>query len=251
MGLQDANIKFRNLTGTLGKRAVNAIFPNDVEIYIFALELTNSREQTKEYFVFPINPSSFQEQLNSLSNVKKTAGGISVQNNDSFVPSNISLNGNFGRQFKILLGSELISFSAIRYSTLAGDFGSQLKNSVNSKSGLFSTTIKTGYGCCKILEAIIEKSKQLDEFGKPHSLYFYNLAFNHNYLVKVTEPLVFSMSMENNMVWNYGLKLISIARVEDLPNKKGKQLAVSLTQGVQKLANNHFNNLKKILSNAT
>ncbi len=249
MGLQDAKIKLQNLTGAVGKRVVNALYPNDIEIYIFALELTNSREQTKEYFVFPINPSSFSEQLNSLTNIKKTAGGISAQNNDSFVPSNISLNGNFGRQFKILLGSELISFSAIRFSSVAGNFGAQLKNSINSKSAIFSTTIKTGYGCCKILETIIEKSKQLDEFGKPHSLYFYNLAFNHNYLVKVTEPLTFSMSMESNMIWNYNLKLMSIAKVEDLPNKRLKRLAVSLTQGVQKLANNHFNNLKKILKN--
>ena len=169
MGVFETDARYKDLLRTVGKRVLNTIYPNDIEIYIVAFELTNSRGQTKEYFIFPINPSSITEQMPFLTNIKKTAGGISVLNNNTFVPTNIAISGNFGRQFKILLGQELVHFSAIKFSTAAGDFVSQLKGAANFKGAVFSTSIKTGYGCTKVLESILLKSSQLDEYQKPHS----------------------------------------------------------------------------------
>ena len=208
--------KYENLLLSVGKRVINAQFPDDFEFYMVALELIDSKENTIEYFIFPINPSGITEVKIPLVNIKKTAGGVTVMSTQTFVPTDITLTGNFGRKFKFLLGRELINFSAIKQSAK------------NILGNVFSDTIKTGYGCTKVLERIIMKSSQLDDFGKPHSLYLYNLGIGNNYLVKCTS-LNLQQDLGSNMIWNYNVQFKSLIKAENVERKSTKSLTKSLS----------------------
>lgn len=233
------------LKSTLGQKAVNALYPNEVEVYITAFELVNSLGRTVDYFIFPINPSSVSEVQNLGTNIKKTAGGISVLNTISFIPTQITLNGDFGRQFKFILGQEIISFAAMAFSTSGGIFkniGNTFSN--NFSNGIFSKSLKTGYGCIKMMEAIILKTKTLDQNNLPYSLYFYNLSLGNNYLIQ-PNTLTLSMSEEKNMIWRYSLNMTSLAPLDAISTSSKNELTalLSFNESVQKGINNQIQEL--------
>lgn len=244
-----ANQRLKESNFTMGKKAVNALYPNEIELYICAFELVDSMNRVVEYFLFPINPSSISELEATGVNIKKTAGGITVLNHQTFIPTEISLIGDFGRQFKFILGQDLISFSAMLFSTSGGIFKNVAQQAqTNFQNGIFSRSIKTGYGCIKIVEAILNKSVSLDSNGQPYSLYFYNLALGNNYLVKLLS-MTFSMSEERNMIWKYNISLKSLAPLEQIQdltqNQANSQLSFNDT--VQKNVNAQFQNLVAML----
>lgn len=220
--------RLKSLTGTIGKSAVNGLFPNDIELYVFALELV-AGGKTKSYFVFPVNPKDVKESKNQLINVKKTSGGVTTISTQTFVPTDISISGNFGRNFKFLVQDQLISFSAFNFKNIVADFTPQD----------FSTTIKSGYGCIKVLERIINKANTLDnDTQEPHTLYLYNLALGNNYIVKPMN-ITFSQNQQDNMIWNYTLTLKSLGRIEDVTNNDQNSLSATLSANniIQKTAN--------------
>lgn len=239
------NQRLKQSNFTIGKKAVNALFPNEIEIYICAFELVDSMNRVVEYFVFPINPSSISETEAFGVNIKKTAGGIVVLNHQTFIPTEISLVGDFGRQFKFVLGQELISFSAMLFSTSGGIFKNVAQQfQSNFQNGIFSKSIKTGYGCIKIVEAILNKSVSLDSNGQPYSLYFYNLALGNNYLVKPLS-MTFSMTEEKNMIWRYNISLKSLAPLEQIQDltQNQSQAQLSFNETIQKNVNAQMQNL--------
>lgn len=212
MGLVDVSSKYSDLLLTVGKQVINALFPNDFEYYFVALELVDSKQRTIEYLLFPVLPDSITETKSELTNIKKSAGGITSITTPSFVPRDIMMKGTFGRQFKFMLGAVDFTFAGIRFSTVGGVF---TKEDMYSKSVLknipFSPQIKTGYGVIKLLEAIIDKATALDDSNKPMNLYLYNLTLGNNYLV---EPRLLTFSQDkstNNTFWNYDLTLTAIA----------------------------------------
>lgn len=228
-----------------GRATVNAFFPNEVEVYIVGFELVDSLGRVIEYFIFPINPSSISELKPSGANIKKTAGGVTVLNTLTFIPTDITLAGDFGRQFKFVLGQELLSFSALLFSTSGGIFKSIVEQTENNfKNGILSRSIKTGYGCIKIVEAILKKAQSLDANGQPYSLYFYNLALGNNYLVKPISA-TYSMSEDRNMIWKYNISLKSLAPLEDIQtlNQRSLSVMMSFNESVQKAVNSQLQNL--------
>src|SRR3990167_1400315 len=146
MDLQATQQKFRDFvsegTGaitTAGLIALNAIFPNDFEYYLMAFELEDvSNENAKliTRFIFPVNPKSYASTEDILTNVKKTSLGVASLTNNSFQPRKISIRGNFGRSFKLMIG-ETDSQRIIRDS-IGGTSYQPTKT--------YSATIKTGYG---------------------------------------------------------------------------------------------------------
>jgi len=196
----------RNIIKTLGKGLLSSLYPDDFESYIFAFELVDSQDQTCDYFLFPLNPKSINISENQLINIKKTVGGLSMVSTDSYMPKVISIEGNFGRQLKLLIGRELINFLGF----------------LNPSQKQFSSSLKTGFGCCKILERMIQNSNQLDSQGKPYFLYFYNLSFGKSHLVKAISSVTFHQSLETNMVWSYSLKLQTLADLDMLSNTVSK-----------------------------
>lgn len=238
-----------------GKNVLNMKYPKEFELYIIALELTDENFNTLRYFVFPVNPSSLEESKPQLTNVKKTATGVTVLKNPTFVPTDISISGTFGRGFKVLLGSNYEDFVHSFQETRDFSYGNSTtvtnKNSVKQGLGeLFDDRIKTGYGCIKILEEIIEESKKIGKDGQLRKLIFHNPALGNSYLVTASTLRLYQ-SEQTNMIWSYSLSLKSIAPLEALYNKQqlesiSKQLNV--TNYVQKRVNGLVRTVSKVLA---
>lgn len=209
MSIENAVRNKAVLLEQLGKSVLNIKHPKEFELYLCALELISETGKTLRYFVFPVMPSNFEETQAHITNVKKTLGGVTVLLTPTFVPTDISISGNFGRKFKILLGSDYVDFA----SSFKADDGKITKDSVKGGiSQVFDERIKTGYGCCKILEEIINECNKIDEDGM-RQLILYNPTLGNNYIVRPTS-LKFSQSQETNMIWSYSLQLKAIASLD-------------------------------------
>ena len=67
-----------SLQKQVGAQAVAAMYPNDFEWYMVALELTDSQDNTIDYIAFPITPDSITKTEPTRTNVKKSLSGITV-----------------------------------------------------------------------------------------------------------------------------------------------------------------------------
>lgn len=244
MSLESAIQNRSTLLYELGKTALNIRYPNEFELYLCALELVDEEGKTLRYFVFPVMPSGISETKPQLTNIKKTLAGVTVLSSPTFMPTDITLSGNFGRKFKVLLGTDLQDFAS------SFTVNNQITaNSVISGVGqFFDARIKTGYGCIKILEEIINQSNQIDSGGIKR-LIFYNQALGNSYLVKATS-LTFNQSQESNMIWNYNLQLKSIAPLESIKTSKEIQdqnFRLDTTGFAQKQLNNLVNSISNMI----
>lgn len=230
-----------------GKLILTQRNPNEFAYYMVALELLKSDLSTSKYFIFPVNPNAIEYNDTSLTKITKTAGGISVLKTSQFNIRDITLSGNFGLNFKVLTGTF--------FQSLVGAFKDENNPDKNAKAVLggvldgFSSVIKTGYGCTKVVEDILESSLQKDEYGGSHFLVFYNLAFNQKFLVEY-ESKSFNQSLESNMIWNYSIRLKAIGKADDFLKSKdevrsNKQLMVN--NFIQKTANNTFSQVNDLL----
>ena len=218
MSVSQVQERVTKLRDTLGKKALSALFPREFEFYMISLELINSKGFTEDYFTFPVTPSSIKENATFMTNIQKTSSGITVLKTDTFVPKNITISGNFGRQFKTMINRNIVSFVGIA-STIASSGSSGLaQNFISQKAGeivssVFNREVKTGYGCLKVLESMINKSQLKDPFGFPYRLILYNQALGNNYIVEVLD---FSQSQDEstNVIWNYSMSLTAVAPIE-------------------------------------
>ena len=219
----------------LGQTGLHALFPNDFEVYIIAFELVDSNDFTLELFSLPIMPSNISISEPEITNIKKTNKGVVSLKSDSFVPKDINLSGNFGRNLKMLVRSKIVDFNSF-------------------KGGLGTTTIdfqgsiiKTGYGTTKVFQNILNGSKALDQFGKPVKLYFYNFAFNENYVVEVVDKTFTQSKDASNLIWNYNVSLKAVATINN-SLKSIKSLAIILAKNtLHKAMNTLASDIKKSL----
>ena len=228
--------KYYKLILELGKEGINTLFPRDFELYICSLELTKiegDKEKTTDFFVFPVMPNQITERINTAINVKKANSSITSLINTTFIPTDITIAGNFGRDFKFIVGKSEIFNNPLHY-----------------KGKRLPIAIKTGFGCIKILEDFITKAKMLDKNNNPYCLYFYNPALGNSYLV---EPISFEQrqDLSSNMIWNYNLTMKSIAPISELKKIKGSykgsmtkmMLYSSLQKGLVSSKNSLLSNL--------
>lgn len=245
MSIENAVRNKALLMEQIGRSALNVKYPKEFELYMCALELIDGNGKTLKYFVFPVMPSNLEENQPHITNVKKTLAGVTVLSNPTFIPRDIVLSGNFGRKFRILLGTDYMEF----VSSFKTEDDKVTKQSVlKGVEQVFDDRIKTGFGCCKILEEIVDECNSVDENGTKQ-LIFYNPALGNSYLVKPT-GLKFSQSQETNMIWNYSLALKAIASLESLQTsseleEQGKRL--NTTGYVQKQVERVVNGLTSIL----
>lgn len=198
--------RYKNLAGTLGRAAVSSFYPNDMEYYLCAFELVNS-SGTEAYFVFPIQPSAITKSEPSRVNIKKSLSGITVLRNDSFIPQELNIKGNFGRRFKLLSNLEGVAFTSIN----SGVRGIEFDTPVLSQS------IKTGYGATKLLQKLLQEANNIDRNGRPKQLYFYNMGFGESYLVSVSPSgMSFSQSEDRNMIWMYNVNMTILAPLSSI-----------------------------------
>ena len=211
---KDFQRRIHNQLLSVGKEGLNALFPRDFELYLVSLELVYSDGDTIDFFTFPITPKSINKSEIERTTIRKTLKATTVIQSDSFVPQDLSIAGNFGRNIKFLLPNifGIPSSRALAFSIDAGIYGSEDVNAkVATKVPTYNSQVKTGYGCIKILQSIISKAKSHDN-GKPFKLYFYNPALGESYLVVPTKnPLTINQTEQTNMVWGYNLNLKIIA----------------------------------------
>ena len=229
--------RYRNLLNSIGKAGAHALFPNDFEYYMCALELVDSRDRVIDYFVFPVTPSQMSYSEPQLTNIKKTAGGIAILKTSTFIPIDITISGSFGRMLRLLVGQQRLSFTALRFSVNTGAYSKQaaMSKNVTKRSPSFNPGLKTGYGATKILQAMCDKSVALDGQNKPMRLFFYNPALNANHLVEVTNLTLNQDKGNSNMLWQYNLTMKAVAPLDGLKKRPRGSLIKALA----------FDNLQK------
>ena len=236
---------YKNLRGSYGKVGLNAVFPNDFEAYMMGLELVNGSGEVEEYFVFPVNPNQLVEVSKRITSIRKTLGGVSIHSTEKFIPTDITMQGTFGRKLKFLIGDDIINFAGLSFGFKKNRF--KFDFNTNAAARELTRQVKTGYGCIKVLESVCNRSETLDENGKPYELYLYNLALGNSYLVKVLD-LTFSQSEQMNMIWSYNLVLKSIAPIDQVKRRSALNLIRATGAGfVQSTANAHLPKLLKML----
>lgn len=249
MSKEQIELSFNQKIKELGRGALNALYPSDIEFYLLALELINSNGDTVDYFAWPVLPQEIRETHQEITNVRKTIGGVYVLKNTTFTPRTINLSGTFGRRFKLLMNNKQLELAGFRLSINNGKPKISPPNFLDQRIPEFSSIAKTGYGCIKIIEAMKEKSKQLDENGKPHSLYFYNPILGNNYQVEVMNFTHMQNEGENNMLPAYSLQLVAVAPLDSvlsrISNLKSALKNLSFSS-LQKTANAIVSNLKSL-----
>lgn len=216
MSIENAIRKRDSGLAQISRVGLNVKYPREFELYVCALEMVDEDNNTLRYFIFPVMPSTMDENKPQATNIKKTLAGITVLTTPTFIPTDITLSGNFGRKFRILLGTDFTEFIA----SFKANTGKVTQQSfANGIEELFDDRVKTGYGCVKILEEIIEECNVIGDDGKIRRLIWHNPALGNSYLVKPIS-LRLNQSQESNMIWNYSLQLKSIAPLESIRSQE-------------------------------
>jgi hypothetical protein len=220
MSIISAQNRFSKLLSEAGRAVVHQRFPDEFEYYMIALELVNpATGKTEDLLIFPLMPDEIRIRQPEITEIRKTAAGIAVLNNPTYVPREISINGTFGRKFRILLSDFDIGVS-YSYSSnpQVGEKGGKKISGITAE---FDGMIKTGYGTTKRLYSLLDKVNQLTPEGVPYQLFLYNSAFNDNNLVELLDKSV-SQDMGNNMYWKYSLAFKTTApatQIRTAPNE--------------------------------
>jgi hypothetical protein len=219
------NPRHDKLVQEIGRAGVHALFPNDFEYYMVILELVDSLGSTVDFLAFPVAPERYMHEDPGLVNIKKTLGGISALDTETFRPKTITMSGTFGRKFKLLLSKPVTNAENAVRSTDGGLFGKVVNKGMQIKSTAFDPKLKTGYGTLKILESIVDKSHGLDNDNEPFRLYLYVPALNHSWLVKVNKFAANQDRTSSNMMWRYDLTMTAIAQIDSLVDKAKEELS--------------------------
>lgn len=215
---------------------LNSLYPKEFEAYLISLELVDYNDNIEEYFTFPVNPNYISKVDPRVKSIDRTFGAIIVNKSDQFVPKDIILKGNFGRDFKVVLRHK-------------GEvtFNSFLNKSAFVSSEEFNPIIKSGYGSLKILQNICEKS-EMSINGLHNKLFFHNYLLGESYLVEVID-FTQDQSLASNMMWGYTLRLKVISPVG---RKDGFILKTNISSSVvgsaQETLNKSLGSVRKLIS---
>jgi hypothetical protein len=237
MSLELTRRRFQQLLANVGRAGLNGAFPNDFEYYACALEIRNSANDIEDSFIFPVMPSSISEDETQLSNVQKGIASVNTLINPSFQPFQISISGNFGRRFFVLIQDRATSFAGI-------SLGLKKNSPGKFVAPEFDVSVKNGYACIKILERMYRQSNSLDEFGKPYRAFFYNLALNSNYMVNLDGFRKSQNDRQSNMIWNYQLVMTATAPATAIiPKNKSSLGSILIFDNVNRVSTDFGNDL--------
>jgi hypothetical protein len=213
MAIPEIRNRYGSLLASIGKAAVHSLHPDDFEYYACSFELVDYEGNLVDMLFFPVTPSTISITKPNIANVRKSSSAVISLFNPSFVPFTISLNGNFGRKFRFLVGQEDILASAFRFNF--------------RKESEFNVAIKTGYGVTKVLERLLENANSVDDAGRPFRLFFHNQAFNSSHLVEVLQQ-GFTINERKNFIWDYNITSKALAPA--LSVRSGDEQKSSLTR---------------------
>ena len=185
-----------------GAVLANALFPDDFQYYACGLELVDGgTNKVYERFMFPVMPNEMTFSDTKINSISKTLAGVVSYRNNTFNPKQITLEGWFGRRFRLMVGRKQIP--DIGNAGLAGAIGAVSQ---------FFPNVKTGYGCTRILMKIFERANQESLIGYPLVCNFYNNTLNQQYVVEL-KNLSIRQNVSDNMLYNYSLEMTAIAPV--------------------------------------
>lgn len=246
MSIENVARRHLGVLTQIGKVGLNISHPKEFELYLCALELTDENYNTLQYFVFPVMPTNMDETQTFVSNVKKTLGGVSVLNTPTFIPRDITLAGTFGRKFRVLLGQDYTEFIS-SFKTV--DDKMTFQSALDGIFQLFDDRVKTGYGCLKIMEEIVNSVNKVDELGS-RRLILHNPAIGNSYLIK-PQSLKLSQTQETNMIWSYSLSLKAIASLDHIMSSEKleeQRVRLNATGYIQKGVDNVIDSITQILA---
>lgn len=201
---------------SVGKAALHAVMPDDIEYYLCSLELVNCKDERVGFLSFSVMPEQINENHTPIQTMVKTNNAVVTNFNSSFAPIDISISGTFGRKFRLLLDykdpKDVLTPGGASMQSISLDFG--------TIAGV-SSGVKSGYGMTKILEHILRGANNVDVNGKPYYLKFCNYSLNTAYIVDVVN-FSFSQSMANNCMWNYSFTLRAVADLRKYNSSKNK-----------------------------
>lgn len=225
---------------TAAATLMSSLYQVDFEAYMIAFELCDSMGKTLDYFTFPIMPTEISIEEEIPVKVENTFGGVNSISSNVFVPKSINLSGNFGRQFRILVRNKVVVPFAHK-TIQERDYG---VGGIQRKQLEVSNMLKTGFGCFKVLQSIINRSVEVDKYGECNKLYMYNLAYGESYVVK---PITFrgSQSVSNNGIWNYDLNLKAVCPLHLDAHKKGKAVKAYTMAAAQSALNTALSGIRQ------
>ena len=212
---------------------LNSLYPKEFELYMLSLELTTFDDTPIDYLTFPVNPDSLTKVEPKIKDISRSYGAVIVTKTDTFVPQDLVIRGNFGKSFKFLS----------RENSAVAGIVNMFKGMVPSfKGGELSKYWKSGYGCLKVLQSIVQDSDKMDN-GRPRRLYLHNFMLGESYLVEV---LNFQMdnNVQRNMIWEYELRLKILTPINV---STGERIKSGLSNQVQNLGNSIARGTKNIL----
>ena len=223
-----------------GKEEINKLYPRDFEVYMCALELVDDNGGVVDYFAFPIMPKSISKTETEATSMQTSLSGVTVFNKQGYTPDELSIQGDFGRSFKLISFEQDNYFKAITTKSIeSGYYSAEDINSrgAGQKVKTFPYGVKSGYGCAKILQSIIHKARAFGQTGNTYRLYFHNPALGESYLVIPTkQPLTWSQNEgASNMIWQYTLNLIIIADLNDVVDFTPSEKKPSYTFSADKM----------------
>lgn len=240
------NERYAQLIEQIGKAGLNALFPKDFELYALTLELVNHRNETIDYLTFHVLPSEISYDDMSLTNIKKTLGGVSVIKNSSFVPKTINISGTFGKSLKLLINNINLTPKLINLSEKYGVFDGMSGSALKIRVPVFDTRLKTGYGAIQLLKSILLKSRGSDG-ENPYKLFMYNPIIGENFVVEY-DNIKINQSIRSNTIYNYEVKFKAVSRIENSLVDKAKQITKQASLSVlRKGASILSNEARKII----
>ena len=237
MGLLESTVSNSlNAAMTIGKAALHAMAPDNYEYYMCSLELIDCSGNQVGFISFVVMPNNITESTTPIQTQTNTKNGMVTLFNDSFAPVNISLQGTFGRKFKIV--TDMVDPSEKGKNFFNGNIG---------KIAGIGIAVKSGYGLTRVLQYILKKTNELDTQGRPYILLFNNYSFNSSYVVDVMS-YSFNQSIENNMLWFYELQLKAIApgsAVRSSKQNNAQLLKVVASNAIAQGLTNVINDVKR------
>ena len=225
-----------NAAISIGSSAMHMLAPDNYEYYMCSLELIDCNKTQIGFISFVVMPNNLSESKTPIQTQTKTKNGIVTLFNDSFTPVVISLQGTFGRKFRIVTN---MTDPSEKKSFFNGNMGKLLGTNI---------MVKSGYGLSKLLKFILDKSNQLDKDRRPYLLIFNNYAFNTSYVVDVVN-YTFNQSIENNMLWFYDFQLKATAPGSAVKTNKQSNDQLSKTVASNAIAQGLGNLIKDVKRN--
>lgn len=226
---------------SIGESALHTMSPDNYEYYMCSLELIDCQMNQIGFISFVVMPNNISESVSPIQTQVKTKGGLVTLFNDTFAPVNISIQGTFGRRFRLVTG--VVNPADERQS----GWGKFSNGNLGKVYGI-ETAYLSGYGLTKVMKYILERTTKLDSNGKPYVLIFNNYAFNTSYVVDVVNS-TFSQSTDTNMLWYYDIQLKGIAPGESVRSAKTRNAQLLKTVASNAIAKGLSNIVKDVKRN--